>query len=213
MKVFIDLCSGTGGASQAFDNAPDWSTIKIDHIEELLEINRGLVLSDITNVHATIAIIDNLLQAIRDRYGQISKLVIWASPPCNQFSWVNQQGDNPRRMNQTIDDFDWEVIDAIRQIIDYYNPHYWIIENVQGARHLICERLDMPYRQEIGRIVLWGDFPLIPILDRTQWKHKKTMPIGGRKLRQIYRARIPVGVSEGLLDAIDRQTTLWQVGW
>lgn len=213
MKVFIDLFSGTGGASQAFDAAPDWTTIKIDHLEELLEHNRGLVLSDIGNVPGTIAIIDTLLESVLNRHGRIDKLVIWASPPCDQFSWARQNGDNPRRMGQTIDDFDMTLVSASRQIIEHYDPNHWVVENVQGARGIVCATLGCTPRQEIGNVILWGDFPLIGIRDRTQWKHRKLEAKGTRKLRPVHRARIPQPISEGLLDAIDRQTTLWQVGW
>lgn len=208
MKVFIDLFSGTGGASQAFDAAPDWITIKIDHLEELLEINRGLVLSDIGDVPATIAIITSLLEPIATRHG-ITKLVIWASPPCDQFSWARQNGDTPRRAGQTVDDFDFTLVDAARQIIDHFDPTHWIMENVQGARGLICDHIDQTPRQEIGRVVLWGDFPLIPIVDRTSWKHRKMEAKGSRTVRPVNRARIPEAISEGLLDAIDRQRTLF----
>ena len=47
MKVFIDLFSGLGGASAAFDGDRFWHTIKIDNNPELVPLNRGLKLMDL----------------------------------------------------------------------------------------------------------------------------------------------------------------------
>ena len=35
MKIFVDLCCGLGGASEAFQQDPDWLVIRIDNNEDL----------------------------------------------------------------------------------------------------------------------------------------------------------------------------------
>ncbi len=205
MKVFIDLFSGLGGASAAFDDDPTWTTIKIDNNEELLELNRGLILMDITDWEAICRMIENMLNG-----NPIERLVIWASPPCQQFSWALPA----RTRGQTAEDFDLTLFDATTQIIEHFKVKFpslmWVIENVHGAKPIFNEELELYPRQEIGSVVLWGDFPLIPIADRTTWKHRKLEAKGSRTLRPNYRAIIPRPISDGLLSAIDRQTTLAQ---
>ena len=88
MKVFIDLFSGLGGASAAFDEDPSWQTIKIDNNPELVPLNRGLKLMDLENVDWTIHALTLMLESIADEHG-IEKVVLWMSPPCNQFSYAN----------------------------------------------------------------------------------------------------------------------------
>jgi len=205
MNIFIDLFSGTGGAAQAFDASPSWRTIKIDNKEELLEHNRGLYLMDVSNTSEVIAMIEHQLDSMLI---PINKVVIWASVPCDQFSWARQNGDNPRRMGQTLDDFDLTLLDSTRQIIEHFQPDYWIIENVHGAKPIFNEELDQPPTQEIGSIVLWGDFPLIPIHDRANFKHRKMDAKGTRELRSVWRARTPSQISFGLMAAIECQKTL-----
>lgn len=201
MKVFIDLFSGLGGAAQAFDNDPTWHTIKIDNNPDLIEHNRGMICHDIADVSGTVAIIKWTLSHYypMDELGD-HKLVVWASPPCQQFSYANANRDE--------DNFDLTLLDAARQIIEALAPNYWIIENVHGAKETFTDELDAAPTQEIGSVVLWGKFPLIPIRTRDTFVHRKMNAKGSRALRPNYRALIPYAISEGLRDALDCQTTL-----
>ena len=195
MKVFIDLFSGLGGAARAFDECPSWTTIKIDNKQELLEHNRGLILLDISNVHETVRIINAYLDNLRP-----SKIVVWASPPCEQFSFANAARNE--------DDFDMTLFDAAVQIIKTLDPDHWIIENVRGARSVFSEELGQQPTQELGSVILWGHFPLIPIAERDAYEHKKMSAKGSRVLRPNYRALIPYQTSLGLRNAIDHQRSL-----
>ena len=195
LKVFIDLFSGLGGAARAFDESPEWTTIKIDNKEELIEHNRGLILLDISNVHETLRIINAYLDNLAP-----TKLVVWASPPCEQFSFANAARNE--------EDFDMTLFDAAVQIIKTLDPDHWIIENVRGARSVFSEELGLQPTQEIGSVILWGHFPLIPIEARDAFAHKKMSAKGSRVLRPNYRALIPYQISLGLRDAIDHQRTL-----
>ena len=194
MKVFVDLFSGLGGASAAFDDDPAWVTIKIDNNPELLEHNRGLILADISDVHATVAIIKAVMPAYHD------KLVVWASPPCNQFSYANA--------NRDPDNFDLTLLDAAQDIVKILDPDYWLIENVQGAVPVFSEEISRAPTQVIGSVYLWGHFPLIPIAERDAFVHKKSLAKGSRTLRPNYKALIPFQISKGLRDAIDYQRLL-----
>ena len=198
MKVFVDLFSGLGGAAQAFDDDPIWHTIKIDNNPELLEHNRGLIVADIADVDATVAIIKALLPAT------CTKLVVWASPPCQQFSYANAARDP--------DNFDLTLLDAAQDIIKTLEPHHWVIENVAGACQLFSEELNRPPTQQIGSVYLWGHFPLIPIAERDAFAHRKMLAKGSRALRPNYRALIPYAISKGLRDALDKQTLITSFG-
>ena len=207
MKVFLDLFSGLGGAARAFDESPNWRTIKIDNNPELIKHNRGLIIHDLAQWEEAILIIRNIVN-----FDEVVQLVIWASPPCDQFSWARQNGDNPRRMGQTAEDFDLTLFDAACQIIEHFRdlvPNlHWIIENVHGAKPIFTEELGLHPRQEIGSVVLWGDFPLIPIEHRDTWKHRKLDAKGSRSLRPNFRAMVPMPISLGLLNSLEKQTTL-----
>lgn len=205
MKIFIDLFSGLGGAAQAFDDDPTWHTIKIDNNRDLIDHNRGLMILDIADVEGTLAMITAVLDGFRSiRKCEIEKLVVWASPPCQQFSYANA--------NRNEDDFDLTLLDATRQIIDALAPNHWVIENVHGAKETFTDELDAAPTQEIGSVVLWGKFPLIPIRTRDTFAHRKMNAKGSRALRPNYRALIPYAISEGLRDALDRQTLLTSFG-
>jgi len=201
VNVFIDLFSGLGGASAAFDRAPNWKTIKIDNNPILLEYNRGLHLMDLADVTTTIHALTLMLTKISHE-NQIGKVVLWMSPPCNEFSYANAaRPDEP----------DLTLLDACRAYIHHfqYMVDYWVIENVHGAKPIFNEELERSPTQEIGPVVLWGHFPLIPIRTRDEWKHRKMESKGSRALRPNMRAIIPLPISEGLLDAIEHQQTLF----
>ena len=203
MKVFIDLFSGLGGAASAFDEDPSWHVIKIDNNRELLEHNRGLQIMDISDTQEVIRMLESQFQ--NGCHLNCDKLVIWASPPCQEFSWARAD----RRQGQTAEEFDMTLLESTRQIIEYFQPEIWIIENVHGAKPIFNEELELNPRQEIGSIVLWGEFPLIGIRTRDDWMHRKLEAKGSRTLRPNNRAIIPYAVSEGLRLAIDEQKTLF----
>ena len=202
MKVFINLFSGLGGAARAFDEDPTWHTIKIDHNPELVPLNRGLKLMDLANVPATIHALTLMLTAIANEH-RITKVVLWMSPPCNEFSLANQ--NRPENPDLTLLMACIDYINHFQHIVDY-----WVLENVKGAEPIFSEELERHPTQQIGPVYLWGHFPLIPIRTRDEWKHRKLDAKGSRTLRPNYRALIPYPISEGLRDAIDHQQTLDQ---
>lgn len=198
MKVFIDLFSGLGGAAAAFDADPSWTTIKIDNNPILAEHNRGLILMDLAQVDEVIHALTLMLHKIDDEHG-VEQVVLWMSPPCNEFSFANR--DRPEEPDLTL-------LDACIQYVHRLQTDFWIIENVHGAVEIFNDEIGFTPTQKIGPVVLWGHFPLIPFRTRDDWKHRKMEAKGSRLLRPNFRAKIPYPISEGLLTAIDHQQTL-----
>lgn len=199
MKVFVDLCTSLGGASAAFDNHPDWVTIKIDNAEYLLEHHRGMILHDVTDVEGTLAIINMRLAELG--FSHDDTLVVWASPPCDEFSTANVYRD---RENPNL-----EVLLSCKEIIERLDTNYWIIENVAGAKDIFTDELERAPTQIIGPVYLWGHFPLIALQDNANYRHRKWDAKGSRILRSHNRALIPYPLSEGLRASIDCQRTLF----
>jgi len=120
--------------------------------------------------------------------------VIWASPPCTDFStagcWRNGRPDNP----------DMRLVEACRAIIDYLKPRTWVIENVHGAcryfRPLMGE-----HRQKVEAFYLWGNFPHLVL--PSGWSHRKTDVRCPDR-----RAEIPLPLSEAFREALTNQQTL-----
>ena len=203
MNIFIDLFSGLGGASVAFDAHPSWHTIKIDNNPELLEHNRGLHIMDLTQIDEVITFLEHTIQQIyndNDMGYEIAnhKLVIWASPPCQQYSFANAQ--------RSPDDFDNTLLLATIDYLYHFQPDYHIIENVKGAIEEFNDILGGPWRQRINAMYLWGHFPLIAFKDSDSLQHHKKLDAkGSRKLRPNYRALVPAPVSEALLSVFEHQ--------
>lgn len=205
MNIMIDLFAGLGGASQAFYDDPNWFVIRIDNNPELLEHTDGLIISDVTNVDRTLAIIERIMLDIANdeftRTRGIQKLVVWASPPCNQYSFANGN-------NLTPEEYDNTCVEAALEIIDRLNPNAWIIENVKGAIETFDQIIGMKWVQSVGSIFLWGQFPILAFEHAKDRWHKKMLNTGTRKLRPNLRAVIPYAISKAYKDAIMCQTTL-----
>ena len=73
MKLFLDLCSGFGGASEAFANTPHWEVIRIENNPELSQVPHTRLL----DVEHWLDWLPGLISEMGSR-----PAVIWASPPC-----------------------------------------------------------------------------------------------------------------------------------
>lgn len=201
MKVFIDLFCGLGGASEAFVQNPEWKVFRIDNNSDLVPHVPNLML---LNVHETVElkrILRSYLDQIIFEHGFIEKLVIWASPPCQQYSYANAMRD--------VFEFDNTSVEAALNIIDSFEPNAWIIENVKGAIPTFNDIIGIPWCQRVHEIYLWGQFPLLAFKDIAKtWNHSKLDAKGSRALRPNYRALIPYHVSEALMNSLEHQKTL-----
>jgi len=205
MKVFIDLFCGLGGASSAFSAAPGWKVIKIDNNPDLIPHVHGIIMADIADIQETVAIIRSLLL---EHLHELEQIVVWASPPCTEFSLANQnRPDDPDTtlLNAAID-VRWEI-QKWQLTFDF--ELLWAVENVKGAIDWFNEELETPWHQRIGPFFLWGNIPWIDFRDADDKLHKKTgINKGTRALRPNIRAKIPDAVSQALLDSLELQTKL-----
>jgi len=197
VKVFVDLFAGLGGASEAFYQHHEWNVIRIDNMEELLEHTRGLTICDLSDTERAISMIDAL---IGTRMSD-DELVIWASPPCQQYSLANS--------TRSPDDFDNTLVLAALEIIEHFQPDAWIIENVKGAIEEFNDLIGSSWKQRVGAFYLWGEFTLLAFKDQADTDHKKLDAKGSRLLRPNYRALVPYPVSLALLNSFEHQTKLF----
>ena len=198
MKVFIDLFAGLGGASEAFYQHPDWFVIRMDNNPELLEHTKGLLMCDLSDTQRAISMIESYF--VNRCHLDCERLVIWASPPCVQYSLANSR--------RTPDDFDNTLLLAALDIIEHFKPDEWIIENVKGAIEEFNDIIGQPWRQRINAFFLWGEFRLLAFKDISDTKHSKLTAKGSRSMRPNYRALIPFVVSTALLNVFEHQRTL-----
>ena len=192
-RVILDLCSGLGGASEAFLGRTGWSVVRIENNPALKDVPHTHIL-DVLNWTDWV---DDLPHPE----------VIWASPPCLEFSRAfNAPAVVAERQGR---DFEpsLEIVRACMDIIDFYKPKWHIIENVQGARDSFRPLLGRRH-QRIGAFYLWGNFPRISMdYDFIHTKMNKDT-WSDDPLRPNRRALVPLEISKALWDAITQQTQL-----
>jgi site-specific DNA-cytosine methylase len=131
--------------------------------------------------------------------------VIWASPPCLEFS---NAFDAPRaRAARAGVDFepDMSVVRACIDIIDYCKPSVWVLENVAGSTKSITPIIGK-FQQHISSFFLWGNFPRMVV----NFQHSKSDNDvwSSDPLRANKRAKIPLQLSQAFLQAIQEQRKL-----
>jgi len=193
MRV-LDLFSGLGGASQAFLDA-GWEVIRIENNPALGYVDDTIIM-DCRELLNSI-LIDEIWQQEFD--------LIWASPPCLEFSNACNAPKSIARRNGIDFQPNMELMKTAKEIIDYAQPKYWVIENVIGAQEFFNPILGKPI-QIINSFCLWGKFP--QIIMPPNYKHLKHDTGPTNPLRANIRAIIPLEVSEQLRRSIEEQTTL-----
>ena len=189
----LDLCSGFGGWTEGF--IEDFLVVRV-------EINPLLQEVDFTvdyDVLEWIDWLDNLIS-----YMGCTPFLITASPPCFEFSTARTWSQGRVDMDPCM-----KILEACIDIIDRCNPDFWVIENVRGA----CGHF-LPYlgrhKQSIGPFFLWGKFPHISVPQGFKPRKTDNDTWSSNPLRANYKAIIPIEVSNGLLDSICSQRTLYQ---
>jgi len=197
MKKMLDLCSGLGGASEAFLQSENW---------EVKRIENNPILTNIPET--TIMDVKTLATALStNRPGHID--LIWASPPCREFSNAFSSPKSIAVRAGRIDEYepDLSIVLACLEIIEISKPTHWVIENVVGSIRYLAPILGEP-RQIVGPYVLWGNFPLINNAKAIPTSKKSKDVHSGNPLRANLKAKIPIELSQGLLDSIEQQKTL-----
>lgn len=195
--TMIDLCSGLGGASEAFVMSQEWEVLRIENNPLLQDVPRT-ILMDIRNFAKSPHMID---------IGEVD--LIWFSPPCREFS--NAFGaPRPKAKREGIDFHpDMEILECGLDIISKLQPKYFVVENVMGAIKDFEPYLGSP-QQIIGPFVLWGAFPHLNVSDLVHTKYEKdtwsTDPLRANK-----RGMIPFEISMALYSAFfdQKQLTEW----
>ena len=142
-KHFLDLFSGFGGASEAFaQDLDNWTVLRIDN-NPLLGGVPFTVIDDIDNL--------NLKPFPRLPAGRNQIDVIWASPPCREFSNAYSSPKSIWGREYGLDSYepDMSLLESAMTIINIIKPKYWIVENVVGSIRYFEEYLGEP-RQIIG---------------------------------------------------------------
>lgn len=199
MKHMLDLFSGLGGASSAFVNDPGWSVLRIEN-NPLLGGVPYTIIDDVRKLKNKI---------ISPAYVPEKIDLIWASPPCREFSdGFNSPKSQAARDGTLVDyDPDMSLLMAALDIIEKVKPKYWVIENVRGSTRYFNPILGEP-TIIIGSFVLWGNFPLFhvdPSLIPTK-AQKDTW--SSDELRANKKAMVPYEISQALKDAIDNQKSI-----
>ncbi len=190
----LDLYSGLGGASQPFLEH-DWDVIRIDN---------NPLLSEVPNTY--------MKDILKIDFTDIDKdddpiTLIWASPPCLEFSQGFSAPKSKTRRDGIPFEADMSLVLKAKEIIDFAKPKYWVIENVVGAIKDFNPILGPP-RQIIGPFVLWGNFPYLTLPE--DFEHTKAMndKHSANPLRSNYKALVPYPLADSLRRAIEEQRSI-----
>lgn len=194
MRKMLDLCSGLGGASEAFVHDPEWQVVRIEN---------NPLLKDVLST-TIVDLFEWDFKAYPIGYFDL----IWASPPCTEFSTAYAAPRSVAAREGREFHPSMEIVNKCLEIIEYFSPKYWVMENVSGASKFISETVGKPARQVVGPFLLWGYFPYLSL--PAGWSHSKadgdtwsTDP-----LRANRRGMVPLEVSERLRLAVTQQRTL-----
>lgn len=187
----LDLCSGLGGASEAFVQA-GCEVVRIENNELLAYVPFTAILD-----------VKEWMEWLPE-LGRFD--VVIAAPPCLAFSdGYHAPKSRYVRANGGVEGYepDLSILQAVLDIEDYLKPTWFILENVRGAGPYFRELVGTP-RQSIGPFFLWGRFPHIVV---EHFDHSKTSKTGSQD-----RAKWPFELSWALLKACRSQWTLraWQ---
>jgi len=172
--LMIDLFSGLGGASQAMVDR-GWEVIRVDNNPEFSP--------------------DIVADVRKWSWTGRQPLLVWASPPCTEFSRTFLPFRNVKQTKPP----NLDCIFAVRRIITQTKPTYWVVENVKGAVKWLRPVLGQP-RWISNPIYLWGFFPDISHVKIKPWKEKIRNP--------ALRAKIPYELSLALAIACESQRPL-----
>jgi len=201
-KHFLDLFSGFGGASEAFvQDLDNWTVLRIDN-NPLLGGVPFTVIDDIPRIANNIFGPQNVLKKID---------VIWASPPCREFSNGYSSPKSIHAREHGLDSYkpDMSLLTAALDIIEIVKPKYWVIENVVGSIRYFREFLGEP-RQIIGPYVLWGNFPMIDCKPEMIMAKSGKDVHSSNPLRSNYKAKVDFEISSSLKYAIENQKSLFE---
>jgi len=196
-RHMVDLFAGLGGASEAM--LDDWEVLRFDN-NPILSGVPNLIIQDVSTLK-------HQLIAHRDPMKKID--LIWASPPCREFSNAYNSPKSQASRDIGLENYkpDMSLLISSLEIIEIAKPKYWVIENVAGSIRYFREFLGEP-RQIIGPYVLWGNFPLLSV-DPGELTPKKDKDVhSGNPLRANLKAKVDFCISKELKNAIENQKSI-----
>tara|TARA_R110000824_G_scaffold158505_1_gene332469 strand:+ start:7 stop:597 length:591 start_codon:yes stop_codon:yes gene_type:complete len=190
MKI-IDLFSGSGSATGIWENNGH-DVYRYDIVTHSKIDTIPIDLSDLD-------LVDILINEHKNTHIDL----IWASPPCPEYSTANRERNKLWKKGILPDLTLWKTA---LYIIQELKPVYYVIENVAGA-----VRVWGPPRQRFGPYYLWGVFPKFNVAEKIPSKdiYNKWKPGETHKSRAARAAQIPYSISVGLYRAITLQKTLF----
>jgi len=213
MNLFIDLFSGLAGASSAFVDDSTWRVLRIDNNPALLEFVPETVICDITDTVATLQVIDEWIDAQVREHGPVKRLVVWASPPCDEFSTgFSAPRPTAHRQGRAFSP-NMRCVSAVKIIVAELMPEAWFVENVRGAVNDF-EPFFGPWVQHHGPFYLWGKFPHVDLSCLKE--HQKIKVANAHRhapkwLRKNKQGQIPLDLSQAVKSALmtQRKLTDW----
>ena len=128
--VWLDLCSGLGGASQpALDRG--WKVIRVD-IDPRFKPD---IVADVRALPLKPFHVD----------------VLWASPPCQDFSKWGMRHFYPEPPAP-----DMSLAQGVRDFIERIQPRWWIVENVRSSRPFLTTLFGQ-VRANVPGHALWSN--------------------------------------------------------
>jgi len=130
-RLCIDLFSGTGGFSSAFEKSRDWDVISVDNQDDHPDVNPTIV-ADVMDVDASTFPLD-----------EYEHLVMLASPPCKAFSMAAKHTHMDGNV-EPLTDHAKESLELVEKTVDLseeLQPDYWFLENPRaGMRRVMREK-------------------------------------------------------------------------
>jgi len=171
MKI-LDLFSGTGSVSFQAE-----------------KLGYEVVSLDISNQYHEPTILIDIMEWKYESIPSNTFDVIWASPPCQTFSVVNRLHYTKEEQQQRIEKYGLPLLRKTQEIINYFQPSLWIIENPCGMMkdylehqpYIIdyCRYADFGYRK---RTHIWTNHHCFQPL---QCQKKCSSMEGNRHKKQI----------------------------
>jgi len=203
MKRMLDLCSGLGGASQAFVDSSEW---------EVLRIENNPLLSHVSNTKLiSIFEFEDWIDDCQSSGVVLPQIeFLWASPPCTEFSLAYSaprsvfERENPNLRFEPNTD----ILHCVVRIISKLKPKYWCIENVRGSAEFFNPIIGQVTRQVLGAYLLWGNYPYIQPGELEPKSSKEVS--SADPLRANYRGKVPIELSKAMMDGIENQKSIFE---
>lgn len=186
--VWLDLCSGLGGASQPAKDR-GWCVIRVD-IDSRFKPD----------------IVADVRKAPWSHYTEFKPDVLWAFPPCNDFA-----KHNLRCFYREPPEPDLSIALGIKQAIRHLNPRHWIVENVWASRAWFVPIFG-PVSVLVSGHALW----CVPQFLLPDVRHHKGRFTGKERREPYYpdrgpvraamRAKVPYEIGEAICIAVERRT-------